>query len=338
MPIPVTCKCGQQFLTRDENAGRRARCPDCGRELTVPGLAPSPIVIEDVGPIKILEPKTSRNAIASLVLGSCFFCVAIAGIPAIIVGFHALNDINQSNGRLKGRRLAIAGIWLGLFSTFLTVALMLPAVRSAREAARRSQCVNNLKQIGLAMHNYHDSYGCFPPAAITDKNGKPLLSWRVAILPFMESSPIYNKFHLDEPWNSPHNLTLLNPTPNYYLCPSDPTLKPGMTAYQVIVDAHSIFRPDFQPVPIADVTDGTSFTILVGESRKAVPWTAPEDLPLDMTVPQSGLDSFHSFHSGGYNALFADGSVKFLKTWIKPEVLKALITRDGGEVIDASSF
>ena len=161
------------------------------------------------------EPAaTSGKAIASLALGALFFFACLSGVPAILLGRQALRDINGSKGRLKGRRLAIAGIVLGLVGCLFTVSLLLPAFRSAREAARRAQCTNNLKQIGLAFHNYHEANGCLPPAAITDGSGKPLLSWRVALLPFIEASPLYSRFHLDEPWDSPHNLALLDPMPS----------------------------------------------------------------------------------------------------------------------------
>src|ERR1700731_3796855 len=100
------------------------------------------------------------------------------------------------------------------------IALLLPAVQSAREAARRAQCTNNLKQIGLAFHNYHSANNAFPRAAITDKQGKPVLSWRVAILPYIEQQELYKKFKRDEPWDSPHNKALLKEVPTTYVCPS----------------------------------------------------------------------------------------------------------------------
>ncbi len=198
------------------------------------------------------------------------------------------------------------------------------------KAARRSQCVNNLKQIGLGMHNYHEVHGSLPPAAILDKNGKPLLSWRVAILPYMEGSDLYSKFHLDEPWDSPHNLTLLDKTPSFYACPSDATLKPGMTGYKAIIGPSTAFTPDFKPLRFEDITDGTSNTILIGESRRTVPWTKPEDLPFDMSVPLTGLGSHHA---GGFDVLFADGSVRFLKSSLSPQALGALLTRNGNESV-----
>ena len=201
MAILVTCACGQQFQTREENAGRRARCPDCGRELIVP--KPGALSDEDFAGLEPVTTITSGKAIASLVLGLfSFVCFLITGLPAIIFGCLAMSDINQSRGRLKGSGLAITGIVLGAFgSLFMTAALLLPAVQSAREAARRAQCVNNLKQIGLAMHNFHAQKNHFPAAAIVDKAGKPLLSWRVAILPYIEQESLYQQFHLDEPWD-----------------------------------------------------------------------------------------------------------------------------------------
>src|SRR5271166_372859 len=90
----------------------------------------------------------------------------------------------------------------------MLIALLLPAVQAAREAARRAQCTNNLKQIALAMHNYASANNCFPPAATYTRDGKPLLSWRVLILPYLEQASLYNQFHLDEAWDSPNNKPL----------------------------------------------------------------------------------------------------------------------------------
>jgi prepilin-type processing-associated H-X9-DG protein len=217
------------------------------------------------------------------------------------------------------------------------VALLLPAVQSAREAARRAQCVNNLKQIGLAMHNYLSANNTFPKPAITDKDGKPLLSWRVAILPYLEQQELYNKFHLDEPWDSPHNKALINEIPPTYVCPSRANVEPGTTTYQVFVGKGAFFEKD-QGTPIAGITDGTSNTIMVVEATDAVPWTSPDsDLEFDPDAKPS-LYGAGSPHPGGFNALFGDGSVRFIKNSIAVQVFRALITRAGGEVIAADAF
>ena len=244
----------------------------------------------------------------------------------------------ESDGKRLSRR---GGSWgklaLGVFGSLALLALVLPAVLAARESARRAQCKDNLKQIGLALHSYHAAFGCFPPAAIADRQGRPMLSWRVAILPYLGSAQRYSRFRLDEPWDSPHNLALVNDRPDVYACPSDTDSKPGMTGYQVVVGADTVFPPDFRPVRIADVTDGTSNTLAVGETRRAVPWTKPEDVPESGVAASRGLGALQGPHDDGSNMLFLDGSVRFVKETIAPTVLGALLTRAGGEVISADS-
>jgi prepilin-type processing-associated H-X9-DG protein len=332
VPILVTCECGKQFQTRDENVGRRAQCPECGRELIIPkgDVNPfdAPTLLEGV------EARTSGKAIASLVLGLLsLVCTLFTGIPAIILGALGLSDIGRSGGRIGGKGMATAGIILGGIGAILVpIALLLPAVQAAREAARRAQCTNNLKQIGLAMHNYLSANNCFPPAAITDADGKPLLSWRVAILPFIEQQSLYQEFHLDEPWDSPHNQALIARIPPVYLCPSDGPDSEHTTRYQVVVGPGTIFE-GARGIRLDEVTDGTSNTLLVVEAKNPVPWTKPDDIPVNALTAAVG-----SKHPGGFNVLMADGSVRFVRMSINPAILQALATRNGGEVISAASF
>jgi prepilin-type processing-associated H-X9-DG protein len=213
----------------------------------------------------------------------------------------------------------------------VVVALLLPAVQSAREAARPAQCVNNLKQIGLAFHNFLDVQGAFP-GDIVDEEGKPLLSWRVAILPYIEEQELYNKFKLDEPWDSPHNKPLLEEMPGVFLCPSRGDGESSETRYQGFAGPRAMFEPG-QKVKLEDILDGTSFTLLVVESEEGTPWTKPGGIPFDPEAPGT-LEGVGSTHPGGFNALFTDGSVRFLKQLTPPTMFKALITRDGGEVVD----
>ena len=115
--------------------------------------------------------------------------------------------------------IAVALALLCLCGGGILVALLLPAVQAAREAARRMQCTNNLKQIALAMHNYHDVHGSFPAAYIADENGRPMHSWRVALLPYLERSDLYNQYNFNEPWDSPGNLKVAEQLPQTYRCP-----------------------------------------------------------------------------------------------------------------------
>lgn len=228
-------------------------------------------------------------------------------------------------------RVALSGDMAPAMATSgVLAALLLPAVQSAREAARRAQTANNLKQIGLAMHNYHDAYGAFPTRCIRDKEGKPLLSWRVAILPFLDQQPLYQQFHLDEPWDSEHNRTLLEKMPTVYSNPNAPSQ--DATVYLAIDGEGSIFSGD-RGTRISAIRDGTSNTILAIEANAdhAVPWTKPVDLEFDASQPFRGLGQLRPL---GFNVLFADGSVQFLQNSIDPETLRAFITIDGREPVN----
>jgi len=339
--IVVRCECGKELKTRDENAGRRARCPSCQRELILP--QPKPLPEEEFAPVHEFRlPETSGKAVASLILGICSFVFCfLTGLPAIIFGVLGLGDINDPTKHKSGKGMAISGIVLGSITSVLSflwvpavlIALLLPAVQSAREAARRAQCSNNLKQIALAMFNYESANGCFPPAATYDGDGKPLLSWRVLILPYLEQASLYNQFHLDEAWDSPNNKPLGDRMPSVFRCASE-LIAPGLTTYQVVVDLRSMFTGKPPGVPLRAVTDGASNTLMVVEGAKPVPWSKPGDLSLASSDPMLGMGSKHP---GGFNVSMADGSVRFIKSSgsssISPRVLKAIVTRNGNEAI-----
>jgi hypothetical protein len=200
-------------------------------------------------------------------------------------------------------------------------------ILAAREAARRSQCQNNLKQIGLAMFNHHDQYKNFPDS-IRDAAGKPLLSWRVAILLQIGENALYEQFKLDEPWDSEHNKKLIAQMPAIYACPSG-KLEPGKTAYKAVIGPGGVYE-DGKPHSFGQIPDGTSNTILVVEtdSSKAVPWTKPEDFAYDTQNPLAGLVAVHD---KGFNALLADGAVKFISATIDPKALLSLFIRNDGK-------
>jgi hypothetical protein len=343
VPILVTCKCGKQFETKDENAGRRARCPECGNELIVPkpgGLEdfqdnPYPASSDALGFGPGVETRTSGKSVTSLVLGICsFFCSIFTALPGIIFGILGLMDINRSRGAVTGKGMAITGIVLSVLNITLIpivilVALLLPAVQAAREAARRAQCTNNLKQIALAMFNYQQTYGAFPPCWTVNPEGKPLLSWRVLLLPYLDQDELYKKFKLDEPWDGPTNKLLVEQIPVTYRCPSIEALAPGTTIYQVLVGPGTLFEKT-EGIPIAEVTDGLSNTLMVVETRDATPWSQPTGIEY---TPKAPIPQLGSAHPGGFNAATADGAVKYFKYSAPPTTIDAMATRNGGEVI-----
>jgi RNA polymerase sigma factor (sigma-70 family) len=201
-----------------------------------------------------------------------------------------------------------------------------------REAAARTQSVNNLKQIGLAMHNYHDQEKNFPAHAIYSKDGKtPLLSWRVAILPYIDQQALYNEFKLDEPWDSKHNKKLIAKMPMIYKMPGDgkaKEAKEGETFYQVITGPDTLFN-GAKAMKITDITDGTSNTILVVEAKVPVAWSKPDDVPLpkdkDKRLPLGGC------FSNGFHAVFCDGSVRMFPHDVDIAVFRAAITPAAGD-------
>jgi Protein of unknown function (DUF1559)/Domain of unknown function (DUF4190) len=285
------------------------------------------------------ESRTSGKAIASLILSFLFCIPIIAPIAAIVFGALSLRDISRSEGRLSGQGLALAGLVIGILGLILIVpeiligsALMLPAVQKVRETANRAASANNLRQIGLAMHAYHDTYQSFPPAVVYSPDGKPLYSWRVLILPFLNEQRLYSQFKLDEPWDSPNNRPLLAQMPAVYVHPSQgkPT-EPYATHYQVFTGGGAIFDldPRFRS-RMTDIQDGVSNTIMVVEATDPVPWTMPADLPYNPNQPLPRL----GVSSSTYNALMADGSVIPVPQNTDEKTIRAMITRNGGEMVD----
>ena len=210
-------------------------------------------------------------------------------------------------------------------------ALIMPAVAKVRVAAAKAVGQNNLKQIALACHNYESAYGHFPHD-ITDKNGKPILSWRVAILPFIEQDNVYKQFKLDEPWDSENNKPLSDLAIKVYMAPlADPVTPPGMTHYKAFAGPGTSFEPG-KKIKITDFTDGTSNTIMFVEAGDPIPWAKPGDIPFDpkKPLPKLALPGVADI----VNCALGDGSVRTLNMKILSEkTLKAAITRNGGEIL-----
>ena len=246
--------------------------------------------------------------------------------PAVVIfeqsdaGFAA--ESHQTVPIVNSQSVATSGV---------AVALLLPAVQAARTAARRSQSMNNLKQIGLAMHMYGDVNKSFPAAASYDDQGQPLLSWRVHILPYIEQRPLYEEFHLDEPWDSEHNKALITRMPRVYQNPNL-SLEAGQTNYVAVVGDDAAIQPK-KSTTFADIRDGTSNTLMAVEadSDHAVIWTKPDDWSPDDDDPMAGL---FRYPQGLLQALFADGHVQPIQETVDAESFKAMLTRAAGDMVN----
>lgn len=309
--------------------------------LVVAGSPPLPPVMN--GPSQPM--KSCGYATASLVLGilSVFFS-CLTGLPGLILGIVGSGRIKRSVAEgvpLAGRGRALSGIVLSVVGSLVLPlilgALLMPVINASRSTARRSACSNNLKQIMLAMHNYHDTRGHWPPNALCDADGRPLLSWRVALLPYLEESALYEEFHLDEPWDSPHNRQLIEAMPACFACPSRQGENPGITSYVGAVGPGYLFRPadDCTPTTMRENSDGTSRTIACLEVPAAmgVEWTRP-DAPLPAL--ERLLSPEGQVHGSGILVACADGSVRVLTAdGLTVEMLEAALTIAGGEAVTA---
>ncbi len=207
------------------------------------------------------------------------------------------------------------------------VALLLPAVQAARQAARSMSSQNNMKMIGLGLHNYHSTYNKLPAAYTTDSNGKPLLSWRVAILPFVEEQMLFQQFDFSEPWDSPTNLALSKQMPSVYNSPVYGSEGSDQTNYMAIRTPQSAFPGD-SAIGLRDILDGTSNTLFMVElPNKSVVWSSPDD--------SDPADFYAAFGKSplGVSVLFADGATARLASDTAQQDLDAYITRNGAETV-----
>jgi prepilin-type processing-associated H-X9-DG protein len=258
--------------------------------------------------------------------------------------------------------IAVARSWMVLFWSVallvLVAAVLLPAVANCRPAARRIQCNNNLKQIALALHDYEKANGCYPPAYIADKNGRPVHSWRVLLLPYLGYDSLYNQYSFNEPWDGPNNSKLLAARPREYVCPSDaraysPDAAP--TSYVAVVGPKAAWTGE-KPRKAADLTPSSETIMLVEVADAGISWTEPKDLLVTAletagTCPSTvTVSSQHGNRSGflytyrigtGANVAFADGSVQYIEPEsLPPHLLRKYLTIGGckKDALDAADY
>jgi Type II secretory pathway, pseudopilin PulG len=217
----------------------------------------------------------------------------------------------------------------------IALALLVPAWRAARESANRQSCSNNLKQLVIALHNYHDVYGVFPPAHLCDPSGRAVHSWRVLIWNFLEAQPYFSQYDFAEPWNGPNNSKLAVHFSRVFRCPGDTSSPPQMTNYVAIVGPGTMW-PGQNATKIASVADGTSNTLMIVEiAHSDIHWMEPRDLPVEELA--AWLDPKHKpqllgNHIEGGMVAYADGHVELHSRDVTIERLKALVSAAGNDV------
>ncbi|EMI19743.1 secreted protein containing DUF1559 [Rhodopirellula maiorica SM1] len=202
--------------------------------------------------------------------------------------------------------------------------------KPARQDAQRRQTINNFKQLALAIHNFHGKHGFLPGKYTVDAEGRPLLSWRVALLPYLDQASLYAKFKLDEPWDSERNRPLSEQMPQVFEVAGD-DLAAGHSRIRLPVIAGGLWAGEGPPRTLRNMIDGTSNTVWIATAppSAAVTWTKPDDWKLEEAKLS---DQFFADQSDAIVS-FADGSARALTPTIAAETLKALLTMAGGEVV-----
>jgi len=290
------------------------------------------------------------------VAGILFLLLALAATLFSLVGIHSAMYEREYVSFLRYVNiLAVGPLWMisicllnrspkAAFAIGATVAICIAGGLSilqtnasfpAKQWASERECVNHMKQIGWALHQYEQHYGCLPPAYIPDAKGKPMHSWRVLILPFLERGEgIYQKYSFKEPWNGPNNRKLVNEWPaKFYQCPVADS-EPGNTNYLVVVGAGTAW-PGAKSVQMKDIRDTPEKTLLFVEvADSGINWMEPRDLSFDhMSFHVNGgvSNSISSYHRGGAMVIFADGGAMIMTNTIRPEMIRAMLTIAGGE-------
>jgi hypothetical protein len=191
-----------------------------------------------------------------------------------------------------------------------------------------------LRQIAISLHNYHDDYGCFPPAWIAGKSGRPMHSWRVLLLPYMEEKPLYDKYRFDEPWDGPNNRKLAGQIVKAYSGAADHAGPADTETDYVAVVGPGTMWPGEKSGALSDIVDGTGNVIAVVEVRHSgIHWMEPRDLhvlQMSPTINAPHGQGLSSEHKGGAYVATADGRVRLLPDSTPAQVLRSWINIDDG--------
>ena len=292
-------------------------------------------------------PVGSGKALTCLLLSlaNCLCLPFILSLPSIIIGILALMDISRARGHLTGKGMAITGIVLAIlgniaYAVLIVVilvaapaALMPVALRKVQQSATRLQTENNLKQIGIGMHNFASvNNGRLPPAPGMDLQNPepPRLSWRVGLLPFIEQDQLFRRFDPKRPWDQQPNQALLANRPMAYGTPINEPADPSATFIQVCTGPNTLFPDTKTPVRLGAIPDGTSNTIFAVQATvDAVPWTKPADIV--MTPPGQPLPPALVAFQQNMVVLMCDGSVRTInRVRLSDQTLRmAIDPRDG---------
>jgi hypothetical protein len=259
-------------------------------------------------------------------------------------------DRPPKKGGMSGGVIAliVVGICVAVLAVCggVVYVVAMPAIARVRDAGSRMEAQNNLKQTGLAQHNFESSTQSFSrPFLDTDQQGNQItppadpanrLSWRVALLPFLgdgEGASAYSRFNIREGWNSPANLSMKDVPIRAYRHPLDAQEKgEPVSRTRCFYDNGALFESKpHSRIGFLGVTDGLSNTLMYVESTETVTWTAFNDFRYEPNAPLPAF-GHPKTSASGFQVAYADGSVRFVRSSASPQAIKGAITRAGGEV------
>ena len=215
----------------------------------------------------------------------------------------------------------------------IAVALVVPALQKGG-VSPRVYCKNNMKALGLALHQYNERWKCFPPAYVLGPDGRRWHSWRVYLLPYLDSQKLHRQYRFDEPWDSDHNRQLWNQCPPFFRCPTGP-LQTTATNYVAVVGPRTMWSGQ-DSVKLSQCKDGSANTILLVEISPGVPWLAPVDVTEEEALADLGVHGRFGIpkHASNRHVLRVDGAVQGLTAEnSNPQTFWAMLTRNGREPI-----
>lgn len=293
MPFRFTCPiCGTETLVADHYEGATGPCAMCGQMVTVTrpsGRSTRAEQRAEAGTTNYVEPHTVR---------------AMLGILVLVAA-------------------------LGSFAAWMVWTVGWPTWKSWMHQGSHQRCRDKLRQIGLALLNYYDTWGRFPPAVTYDANGKAMHSWRVLILPYLGEQALYQRYDLTQPWNSPSNMQLLNQIPDVF---KDDSSNRGHTMVVAITGPGTLFPPTGSGT-YNSVAKPASHVVVVAEmARSNILWTEPRDLSITnmrFELNNFSQPSIRAQHSAGPHVLTLDGSSHWLRSDVPEHLVRSLL--DGND-------
>ncbi len=306
--------------------GLMAKAVEAGVAAAVSGGLPEGVV--SAGAAVLVKGMVTSMMLKKIVLGAALVITAAGALGVSIagIGTHASKAPSTVN-----RESAVENAAREKPVPTGTAEVQEATQKVERDGkADQKKSADNLNRIGRAMHSYHDDFRHLPPWAIMSNDKKPLLSWRVAILPYLGQGALFREFKLDEPWDSTHNKKLLARMPDLYSPPGINTTEPFSTFYQVFVGPGTAFEGP-QGIPIQTITDGSVNVVMVAEAGEPVPWTKPKDLPYQRN---KALPKLGGIFGGEFFAVACDGSVHAIRRDPDSRLMHFFIQRDDGNPFD----